>query len=56
MFLRLEILGHYLEMGRADQADPEEGPPADTQYPMVADPGIVEDTVGFRLPEMRINR
>lgn len=46
MFLRLEILGHYLEMGRTEataETEPEVTI-ADRQYPMTVSTG----PVGFR--------
>ena len=45
MFLRLEIFGHYLELGKT--ADPEESEPVPegTQYPMQ----IPAESVGFRV-------
>ncbi|WP_158548177.1 hypothetical protein [Desertihabitans brevis] len=43
MFLRVEIRGYYVEIGRKDEEHPTEqnGPPVDTPYPMQA-------PVGFR--------
>lgn len=45
MFLRLEIFGHYLELGRT--SEPEESPavPEGTQYPM----NVYADPLGFRI-------
>ena len=46
MFLRLEILGHYLEIGKTEDAQPEPVPTiADTQYPMT----ISTQPLGFRV-------
>ena len=46
MFLRLELFGHYLEMGRTEQSEPEDGATiADRQYPMQ----IPGEGAGFRV-------
>ena len=45
MYLRLELLGHYLELGRTEQAEPEDTAVTDRQYPMQL-PG---EGVGFRV-------
>lgn len=46
MFLRLELFGHYLELGRTEQAEPDDGATiADRQYPMQ----LPSENVGFRV-------
>ena len=46
MFLRLELFGHYLEMGRTEQSEPEDGATiTDRQYP----DRIATEGVGFRV-------
>ena len=48
MFLRLELFGHYLETGRTEQSEPEDGATiADRQYP----DRIATEGVGFRVTD-----